>query len=1081
MKRNRTRIFGMLLAVMVLVTSVPSMVSASNVTIKGSSQTKEKKTKEATTKEEESQKENEVLPEGEYGSPEEGKPYNFTGVEPIDEKPEDFERYEYDPMEKEPALMAVDEYQDLTANIFKRVEWTDKTSGNGKVTLNYSSNSGSYSGTEDMNVVLVQDKSGSMNPNYGFQIALDMRGLNMSDGAHWWYPIRNSSGFSEAAIDCTGDNYMYKLNESSSGMLSSGLIDGFIKFNAPSQDADGRYFYLMIKGDVNSPSLSAGQMVHGNNLYNISNTDLHSYYKLDNREEALGYLAAGRRVIRCSNWVNMYKDQLGSEQYFLDMSQVYEFNGQQILRTCNDEMESTSASRLAKTQWFFDKLVGDIKRLNTSNKIAYVPFWGDVPNNGSWSNASSGGSSSNLYEDTDPDLMKYKEGVSYLGFTNSANFGTITNQINHPFTYQGTNWARALQRTVDLLNNRSAEDKQKKTLVVFVTDGMPQGTAGSQEDLNNPYINGESQIRTLKGMSGVNVYGCGVGINRQDDSVRSRIDNVDSSGRGQFAQYVHEFDKLYSDILARINSDFYVKITGDETFYTDKLSGSFALDESKLDGTWKVLASPGAGTTKGVPTDVYNVVKNNGGITKVYVRSTKAVYWYIGSMTDGGYSASGHSINFPIQYADYQASTKGADVNLAANTEQKLTFVPSTNKNTIKTVTLTTPNLVFNREDAPTITINKTLDGSRFTTDQSYRFAYCKNKQSGKVVSSEGNATVTVKAGQLKGSTVISNVQPGTYYVYEVDASNTIVSSQVGTATVGMTPSITTKAKGGGVPASATTTDGTNPANQNNYLQIVRVNATVEFTNYYVSMEVHKTWDDSNSSRRPASVTVNLLKNGAKVDSKKVTADMDWKYAFENLDKLDATGKEISYTVTEEPVKDYEEKIQYTSAGSVKKANIKNTLMVADLTVVKTIPSDADTIWWDHGEPTFMVKVSGKGLDGKDYTFYHTFVFDKDYVTKNAKDGKVSLSYTFKDIPNSTDYKCEEMTVSRWQLESMQGNGDNVKVTKGKTEAGMEYFATYANANVKEKPEGTTVTFVNAKDDYQWFNHITSVKNVIKE
>ncbi len=255
----------------------------------------------------------------------------------------------------------------------------------------------------------------------------------------------------------------------------------------------------------------------------------------------------------------------------------------------------------------------------------------------------------------------------------------------------------------------------------------------------------------------------------------------------------------------------------------------------------------------------------------------------------------------------------------------------------------------------------------------------------------------------------------------------------------------------------------------------------MEFTNHYVSVAVQKNWDDSNSSRRPDAVTVNLLKNGTKTETKKITADMGWKYTFKNLEKYDVTGKEIKYTVTEEKVPGYEGKTEYSTSGAVITAKVTNTLMIADLTVTKTIPSDADTIWWDHGNPTFMVKVSGTGLDGKGHTFYHTFVFDREYVKKNARDGKVSMSYTFKDIPNSTDYKCEELTVSRWRLESVKGNGTNVEVTTGDTKSQAEVFGIYADANLKARPEGTEVTFTNVKDDYQWFNHITSVHNVIKK
>lgn len=1005
-------------------------------------------------------------PEGKFGSPDPTGEYDFTGVVPNDEPPADFDRYDYNPQADEPMLLGIDTWENLKADIAKRSEWVDKDNGDGRVTLYYSSNSGVYKGTEDMNVVLVQDKSGSMDPNYGFNLALTKYGYSVNGVNHWWYPCRSVEGWSENASECVGEEYRNALN-------GNVFVPGENYYNSPCQDGDNRYYYLMVKEDANSPSLQAGQMVHGNNLYNISSTDLHSYYRLDSREEAVSYLAAGRRVVRCDNWINSDNIPGDNQTYFLDVSQVYDFGDRQLFRTCDDTGESTAASRLAKSQWFMDKVVDGIRDLNPSNKIAYVPFWGAVPENGSWSNASSGGSTDNIYTDNENKLT-YKNGVSYLGFTDSSNFGSLKNQINNPFTYEGTNWSRALQKSIDLLNGRNSAEKQKKTLVVFLTDGMPQGTQGKPSDLNNPYINGVNEAAALKGINGVTVYACGVGINRQDNSIRSRLGHIDSSGRALMAQYVSEFDDLYNNVMDRINSEFSITIRGNDAFYTDQLAGPFTLDESKLGSGWKVLASPGSGTTKGVPAAVYNAAK--AGAKYIYVRSTKTVYWYIGTMTDGGYSAAGHSMNFPVKYSGYNTPTGGKDKQEKTNTQQKLTYVPSTNPNTLDTVTLDAPTLVFNRADNPSITIKKNIDGASFTTDQTYRFAFSKNKQSGKVVNKAGSAAVTVKAGSKSAAASVP-INPGTYYVYEVDANDNIISSQVQTAEVSMTPEIKTA---GGNPVSVTSTSGSFE-NANNRLQIKASNANVEFTNHYVSVAIQKNWDDSNSSRRPDEITVNLLKNGTKVGSKSITADMGWKYTFKNLEKYDVTGKEIKYTVTEEKVPGYEGKTEYSTSGAVITAKVTNTLMIADLTVTKTIPSDADTIWWDHGNPTFMVKVSGTGLDGKGHTFYHTFVFDREYVKKNARDGKVSMSYTFKDIPNSTDYKCEELTVSRWRLESVKGNGTNVEVTTGDTKSQAEVFGIYADANLKARPEGTEVTFTNVKDDYQWFNHITSVHNVIKK
>ena len=77
-----------------------------------------------------------------------------------------------------------------------------------------------------------------------------------------------------------------------------------------------------------------------------------------------------------------------------------------------------------------------------------------------------------------------------------------------------------------------------------------------------------------------------------------------------------------------------------------------------------------------------------------------------------------------------------------------------------------------------------------------------------------------------------------------------------------------------------------------------------------VKVEGTKTWDDADNQdgKRPAQITVNLLKNGQKVASKTVTEADGWKWTFDNLDKYE-NGKEITYTIEEEAVEGYTTKV----------------------------------------------------------------------------------------------------------------------------------------------------------------------------
>ena len=78
-----------------------------------------------------------------------------------------------------------------------------------------------------------------------------------------------------------------------------------------------------------------------------------------------------------------------------------------------------------------------------------------------------------------------------------------------------------------------------------------------------------------------------------------------------------------------------------------------------------------------------------------------------------------------------------------------------------------------------------------------------------------------------------------------------------------------------------------------------------------VEVSGSKTWNDNNDQdgKRPDSITINLLANGEQKDFKTVTATDGWKWSFTRLPKYDKNGKEIEYTITEDPVYNYQTKI----------------------------------------------------------------------------------------------------------------------------------------------------------------------------
>ena len=105
-----------------------------------------------------------------------------------------------------------------------------------------------------------------------------------------------------------------------------------------------------------------------------------------------------------------------------------------------------------------------------------------------------------------------------------------------------------------------------------------------------------------------------------------------------------------------------------------------------------------------------------------------------------------------------------------------------------------------------------------------------------------------------------------------------------------------------------------------------------------IKVEGEKTWkDDNNSAKtRPDKITVRLMNGSKEVRSQTVTADDNWKYVFDKLDKYDEDFHVIEYTVEEDPVEGYITTIDgYNITNSkpiktVKGVNDKNEVKVGD-------------------------------------------------------------------------------------------------------------------------------------------------------
>ena len=88
-----------------------------------------------------------------------------------------------------------------------------------------------------------------------------------------------------------------------------------------------------------------------------------------------------------------------------------------------------------------------------------------------------------------------------------------------------------------------------------------------------------------------------------------------------------------------------------------------------------------------------------------------------------------------------------------------------------------------------------------------------------------------------------------------------------------------------------------------------------------------------------------------------------------------------------------------------------------DCTVIKRIK--ADDYWKEHGDPTFIFKLTGTDTLGASHTYYQSVTFTESYVKAHTdSDGYVEMKAIFGQVP-AGEYTCSEECVSRFEFESL--------------------------------------------------------------
>ena len=172
---------------------------------------------------------------------------------------------------------------------------------------------------------------------------------------------------------------------------------------------------------------------------------------------------------------------------------------------------------------------------------------------------------------------------------------------------------------------------------------------------------------------------------------------------------------------------------------------------------------------------------------------------------------------------------------------------------------------------------------------------------------------------------------------------------------------------------------------------------TNSYTPGKTNVEGVKTWNDANNQdgKRPTEITINLLADGVKVDSKTVTAQDGWKWNFTDLPEY-KNGKKITYTVTEDPVKNY--------VTTVNGYNVTNTHTpeLVDFSGVKT---------WDDAENqdgkrpasiTIRLLANGKEVRTQEVTAVNNWSWEFKGLPKYKAGHEIGYTITEDAVPGYT-------------------------------------------------------------------------------
>ena len=116
-----------------------------------------------------------------------------------------------------------------------------------------------------------------------------------------------------------------------------------------------------------------------------------------------------------------------------------------------------------------------------------------------------------------------------------------------------------------------------------------------------------------------------------------------------------------------------------------------------------------------------------------------------------------------------------------------------------------------------------------------------------------------------------------------------------------------------------------------------------------VERKVLKVWDDGNAASRPQEITVQLLKGGVVYDTVRLNAKNSWRYTWSKLPKYDASGRRITWTVTETAVGGYTVSIRQEGVTFVVTNSRTPSTPAQPSTPAGPSLPQTGTVWWPVG------------------------------------------------------------------------------------------------------------------------------------